>query len=142
MTRTVNNSQDILDSRDVIARLDELESGREELSEALDDADGAGEVDDARQALSEWDEENAEELRALKALAAEGEGSPDWMHGETLIRETYFKEYAQQLAEDCGMLENADTWPGRCIDWKQAAKELKQDYFSVDFDGVDYWVRA
>lgn len=114
--REISNSQDVIDSRDVIARIEYLE-GTE-------------------------DEEEQAELAVLKALAEEGEGSPDWPHGETLIRDSYFKTYAQQLAEDCGMLKDTNTWPGRCIDWDQAVDELKQDYISVSFDGVDYWIRA
>ena len=33
-------------------------------------------------------------------------------------------------------------WPYSCIDWEQAAEELQQDYMSVEFDGVTYWMRA
>ena len=29
-----------------------------------------------------------------------------------------------------------------CIDWAQAARELRMDYTSVDFDGVTYWIRS
>ena len=32
-------------------------------------------------------------------------------------------------------------WPNTCIDWDQAAGELKMDYSAVDFDGVTYWIR-
>ena len=70
------------------------------------------------------------------------EGSPDWEHGETLIRDSYFEEYAQELAESCGMVNASAQWPARCIDWEQAASELKMDYMSVDFDGIEYWIRA
>ena len=115
-TKELTNREDIIDSRDVIARIDALE-GTE-------------------------DEDEQAELAALKALAEEGEGSPDWTFGETLIRDSYFQRYAQELAEDCGMLKDSNEWPGRCIDWEQAADELKQDYMEVDFDGVTYWIRA
>ena len=33
-------------------------------------------------------------------------------------------------------------WPFNCIDWEKAAEELQQDYMSIDFDGVTYWMRS
>lgn len=108
---TPTNSDNVIDSRDVI---DAIENG---------DLEG-------------------EELKALEDLAEEAEGSPDWPHGETLIRDSYFEDYARELAEDTGMVKGNEDWPLRHIDWEAAADELKGDYFSVDFDGVDYWIRS
>lgn len=124
MTSTkIDNSQDLIDSRDVIARIAELGENWEIGGDDFETAD-------------------LEELKALKALAEEAKDyAPDWEHGETLIRDTYFQEYAQELAEDCGLLENCNKWPATCIDWKQAAEELQQDYTEVDFDGRAYWIR-
>jgi len=120
MARTAPaNTDDILDSRDIMARIEELEESGEDRTE-----------------------QETEELRALQALTEEACGSPDWEHGETLIRDTYFKSYAQELAEDIGAIDRNASWPSRCIDWEQAADELKQDYFSADFDGVTYWIRS
>jgi hypothetical protein len=124
MNTPPTNMDDVIDSRDVIERIEELEA---ELAPAIN-VGGA-------------DADEIEELTTLKALAEEGEGSPDWEYGETLIRDSYFEEYAQQLAEDCGMVVETG-WPNNCIDWKQAAEELQQDYMSVEFDDVEYWIRA
>src|SRR2546425_11935801 len=118
MCNAPSNSDDVIDSRDIIERI--------ELLDGLDDRD----------------ELEASELAALKALEEESSGSPDWKHGETLIRDSYFEDYTQQLAEDCGMLKDATSWPLTCIDWDEAADLLKQDYFSVEFDGVTYWIRS
>lgn len=142
--RSVDNGQDILDSRDVIKRCEELQAERDALQSELDDA--AAEWSDARGAaedeLADWDCEYGRELAALNRLCDEGERTADWVHGETLIRDTYFETYARELAEDIGALENCNHWPATCIDWERAAHELQADYFTVDFDGVDYWVRA
>lgn len=126
------NTADIIDSRDVIARIDELEG-------ECDDLYPDGWDDDTEE--SEDDMGELSELRILLSLQDEA-GGGDWSYGEALIRDTYFKDYARQLAEDIGALENTDAWPGRCIDWDQAAEELQQDYTSVDYDGVEYWIRA
>ena len=158
----ISNSEDVIDSRDVIARIDELESERQDLvdevdsavqtvADASDDTSALSEeeveeareaLDKANDALSEWDADNAEELATLTALAEEGGSSPDWPHGETLIRYSYFKESAQQLAEDIGAINPNASWPNDCIDWDEATRQLKFDYSSVDFDGVEYWIRS
>ena len=84
-TTAINNYEDIIDSRDIIARIDDLESY------------------DA----SDLDDDEREELKALKELAEEASGyAADWLYGETLIRDSYFKEYAQQLAEDIGAINS------------------------------------
>jgi len=140
--REISNNEDVIDSRDVIARIEELEGERECLVEDLTEQANTPDAQSAVDALSEWDEENGAELKALKSLADEAAGyASDWQYGETLIRDSYFEDYAQQLAEDIGAIDKAASWPNTCIDWKQAARELQQDYTQVDFDGVAYWVR-
>ena len=126
--RDIHNNQDIIDSRDVIERLAELESDREDSNE-----DGT---------LKEWYVENGEEYESIKALVEDASRSPDWKYGEALIRRSYFQDYAQELAEDCGMMPKDLSWPCTCIDWEQAARELEADYFGVNFGGVGYLIRA
>lgn len=143
---SVDNTTDVIDSRDVIARLEALEV---ELDDAWSGQCERTEGDD----FSAWVLEMAEnhegtlqdaaiEYRALYALAAHGEDySPDWQHGATLVRDSYFREYAMDLAEDIGAVNSEASWPNNCIDWDQAARELRMDYTAVEFDGVTYWVR-
>jgi len=166
MSDTISNFDDLVDSRDVISRIEELESDRqslvdmiaeaeEELVDAVDDTSVIAdfepnivdklkeEIEESRKELEEWDEsDDAEELEILKSLAEEASYSPDWAYGKTLIRDSYFEEYAQQLAEDIGAINREASWPNDCIDWSQAAEELQQDYSSVDFDGETYWIRS
>ena len=119
----INNSLDIIDSRDVIARIDEL-------------TEFAGEGGDG------LDTDERDELDALLFLENQAADSPDWEYGELLIRDSFFKEYAQEFAEDVGAVDvSVTSWPLYCIDWERAARELKSDYFRVDFGGVDYWLR-
>lgn len=87
-TREVSNSEDVLDSRDIIAHIEELE-GYDKPSEAEQD-----------------------ELTTLKALAEEATGySGDWKYGATLIRDSYFEEYARELAKDVGAIKDDMSWP-------------------------------
>lgn len=121
MTREIRNIDDVIDSRDVIARIEELR----EMSES-----------------AEWTTDDNDELTALEALAEQGEQyAPDWAYGETLIRDSYFQDYAEELAEDIGAVNKNATWPNNFIDWEAAADALKQDYTDIEFDGVTYWIR-
>jgi exoribonuclease II len=115
---SIDKYEDVIYSRDLNARIEWLESN--------DDKD---------------DDEKAE-LAALVALKAEAEGySSDWQYGATLIRDSYFRDYAQELAEDIGAIDHNAQWPNACIDWDQAARELQMDYSAIEFDGITYWVR-
>jgi len=126
MPDTFSNADDFVDSRDVIQRIDELETMR----------------DDEEQAEGDFTEDDAEELRILAALAEEAEGYiPDWNYGEQLIRESYFTDYARELADDIGAIDRNADWPLSHIDWDAAAEQLKMDYVEVDFDGVTYLAR-
>ena len=117
---TISNFDDIIDSRDVLERINELV-----------------------EQLPELDEDGRNELAALDALRKQGEDyAAGWDHGETLIRDSYFKEYAQELAEETGAIKNSDiSWPYTCIDWDMAARDLQGDYSAIEFSGVTYWVR-
>ena len=66
----------------------------------------------------------------------------DYEYGATLIRDSHFREYAMELAEEnIGAIPKEYTWPISCIDWGQAVRELQHDYYPVDFNGVTYWTR-
>jgi len=134
----VSNTEDKMDSRDVIARIEDLEA---ELEGGYIDGETGVYMSDDDGDFIDMDDEY-EELTALKALAAEAEDVCDWAGGEALIRDTYFKEYAEHYAEDIGAVANESQWPLYHIDWEAAADDLQQDFSSVDFDGVEYWVRS
>ena len=120
MSRQISNSEDLIDSRDIIERIEDLQ------------------ID-----IDSLDSDEKEELDTLIELQSQCEDySPDWQYGESLIRNSYFKEYAQELAEDIGAIPSDLNWPACHIDWDEAADHLKMDYTSVDFDGVEYWIRS
>jgi hypothetical protein len=127
MTTDITNSDDVIDSRDVIARIEELEAERD----SFEDGDWA-----------EASPDEAAELATLQALAKDGENyADDWQYGATLVRDSYFEQYAEELAADIGAIDPKASWPLNCIDWEAAADQLKIDYTAIDFDGVTYWVR-
>lgn len=155
----IDNSQDIIDSRNIIARIEELEEQREDLQNdieeltnnldalATDDEEIQSckeQIENAKKSLIEWDESEGQELEALKALADQCEGYGDWENGESLLRDSYMdEEWAKQELEDLGYISNDLPYLIESnINWKGVLEDLQQDYMEVDFDGVTYWMRA
>lgn len=138
----IDNSADIIDSRDVEARIEYLTTELTDANEAdgnnvpfLDWLSATAENDDATL------QDAARELLALESLRDNAASyCPDWHHGAALIADSYFEDYARDVHEDING-RGVTGWPYDYIDWERAAEALKMDYASVDFDGVTYWVR-
>jgi hypothetical protein len=128
----ISNSDDMIDVRDVIARVEELEAAKEAYADRMDD----------------WqaNADNAEELEKLSALLNDlaGYGGDEQWRGDwypiTLIRDSYFVEAMRELCEDIGDFPNGVP-SYYVIDWEATARNLRADYSSVEFDGVTYWYR-
>lgn len=202
MSNQITCFDDVIDSRDVIARIDELEGDlqarfdteqeeqRDALKETLEagyagygpnvgadeknmrsfenwlddivndegsglqeqglayldllDADGEDFDDAWLGGVADGDHDmqaEAEELRTLLSLAAEAGDCGDWKYGATLVRESHFTDYCEELCKDIGDLPK--DIPGYLvIDWEATADNLKADYSEVDFAGVDYLIRS
>lgn len=120
---------EIIDSRDIISRYDELTGIHNDLTSALEAAgedlnefiketsspdfikneDDAltlkelnAEVKNAQDFLSDFlQSDDWYELKLLEKVVRYGEESPDWSYGETLIHKDYFTDYTKQLIEEC-----------------------------------------
>lgn len=126
VTTDISNYADTLDTLDIIERLDDINAALENFSADYSD----------KQERNDW----LLEQKTLTVLLEEvGDES---CHGVTLIRDSYFKTYAMELADEIGAYDRDLKWPLTCIDWDQAARELRYDYTSVDYDGVTYWFQS
>jgi hypothetical protein len=135
MTNNIDTNDDLIDVRDVIARVEQLRASLSNDPFRGFDRDPADVADERS------------ELATLESLLAElaGNGGDEQWEGSwypvTLIRDSYFEDYARELAEDIGAVSVVAPWPTYCIDWERAARDLRMDYSSVEFDGVTYWTR-
>jgi hypothetical protein len=120
------HTSSILDTRDLLDELREL-AGGDELN-----------IDEAH--VSSLGEDERGRLDGLLDLMSEV--GDEFQHGVALIPEDEFVDYAREFAEGIGALPESNQWPAYCIDWEYAARELRMDYSSVTFDGVDYLFRA
>ena len=113
------NTDNVIDSRDIIERIEELE---------------------ALIADNEATQGDISEFETLTILQKECEEySSDWSYGESLIRRSYFEQYMDEIVEDCYELpKDLPYWMTIKLDYDA----LEQDYISVDFDGVEYLIRS
>lgn len=162
MTRTKDitdfQGSDIIDVRDVIERVTELRDERDALEEsykdceseyagASSDADIAEKkesMEEASESLTDFNDDNGVELKALEALLDDlkGNGGDEQWDGDwypvTLINESYFKEAMDEMLEDIGDIpKDLPCYLTITVDYDV----LKTDYASTEFDGVTYWYR-
>lgn len=142
MPAKFTNSDDIIDVRDVIARVETLEALRQPGPVDLgDDEDNSTDQDSLFAELATLEDL----LSQLCGSGLCGSGGDEEWRGDwypvTMIADWYFRDYAQELADDIGAINSDATWPNNCIDWDKAARDLRMDYISVEFYGRTYWVR-
>jgi hypothetical protein len=138
-----SSSSDVIDSRDVIARIDELRDTLMDVG-VIVETDGKETIDPVKRESHSLETEEYEELLELQKQAS---SSPDWEYGESLINEKYFTSYIEELINDCYEMPkeiNSGNWPYRHmkIDYEAAAEEAKADYFEVTFFGHAFLIRA
>ena len=158
-------SQDVWDTRDLIALIEHLEEEAEvpedyEVQPVVTDGPGVSvcgtcrlmwddsvstsrtPVPSGRCPFEVW-HDPIEDLARARKLGEECECLADYPYGEAVIADSYFEQYARELADDLGYTDNRErAWPYTHIDWTGAAKALQQDYTSIEFEGRTFWARA
>lgn len=132
---------DLVNTRDIIGRIEEIE---------LEYTDDEGELADQ----DTWTPEDRLEWRGLSEIIEEV--GDEARHGVTLINEGYFTEYArdwyadtygntyqrydsrQYKRVDVTWDELMSTLPFSCIDWERVAQEVYSDYSQLEIDGTTY----
>mgnify|MGYP006377584201 FL=1 len=113
-----------IDGRAIQARIDELE------------------------ALDAPTEEESAELADLVAFLHEAmQYNSDADAGETIIAESHFVDYIEEIIDDCYALPKELTsgeWPYRhiTINYEAAAEEAKADYAELTFRGRNFYIQA
>lgn len=146
MPTTISNDDELVNARDVIARIEELKKIQQEHEAELATLkrSASHDANTRIETLKESKQDIEAELETLESLAEEvGVYDTEWEKDSVLIRDSYFKEYAQEQAKGTTPLPDEvswDEWPLSCIDWERVARQLKTDYSPIEFDGVTYWV--
>jgi len=113
------SNKQVIDSRDIIERLQELEDDIENLDES--------------------DKEELEVLREFKNAFGDHD---DWKRGIAIINRSYFVEHVKELLADIGIPENLENFPSYiAIDWDATANNIERDYSSYDINGTEFLAR-
>lgn len=136
--------QDYVSGSDVVARIEDLKDDRDlwVLDKMLGDEDAPIEL--VTYWEGRWADEfpdEAAELKELQEFHEEATGYSGDGDDYTAIADSYFEEYAQQLAEDIGAIKSDAGWPLMHIDWEAAANALKVDYTEVTLRSTEFQIR-
>lgn len=122
----------IIDVRDIIARVESLRADQENHTEEPN--------------MGHFSDEEAEELETLESLLSDlcgNDGDEQWegdWYPVTLIRESHFKQSMDEMLEDIGEMPRTGKIPAYMsivIDYEM----LKQDYQECEFGGFTYYYR-
>lgn len=133
---TLFETEDEDEAREYLNHLPDVETGRyyiEQVGPEECDFDWDDEDQARYDALLEFESDLGHELRYF------GDNLEP-----TMILESTFDLYAEELASDLGYMsdERTSSWPFNHIDWDAAAAELKHDYSSYEFDGETWLIRS
>jgi|TARA_Y100000033_G_scaffold22396_1_gene21154 hypothetical protein len=91
---------------------------------------------------------DSDRIKAIKELKYEvvndGGNPDDWECGIIFIHEDDFTEYCEELAYDCGYLENLrreENPLAYCVDWDKWARDCAVNYAQIEFEGKTYLYR-
>jgi hypothetical protein len=125
MQTQLDLTADIIDLRDIIARVEELDPEYSDIKLTDDEAKELAEL----QAI----------LDDLKGYGGDEQWRGDW-YPVTLICDSYFTDYAREMLHDCGDIPR-DIPHYIEIDWDATARNIRVDYTPTEIDGVTYWYR-
>jgi len=120
MTNFTQNDigNEFLDVRDIIERFEEIEDSVEDKDEA---------------------EQLREILNELEGYGGDEQWRGSW-YPITLIRDSYFTEYAMEMLSDIGDLP-AEIPHYIAIDKEATARNIQVDYSSIEIGDYTYWYR-
>lgn len=124
-TTQLDLTADIIDVRDIIARVEELDPEYSDIKLTDDEAKELAEL----QAI----------LDELKGYGGDEQWRSDW-YPVTLIADSHFTDYAREMLEDCGEIPR-DIPSYIEIDWEATARNVRTDYTPIEIDGSTYWYR-
>lgn len=115
---------DVIDTRDLQDRLEEIEYDLESLDLSADERNDL-----------------MVELKAIQEVKAEVDGyaGDTFQDGVQLIAEQDFPEYIQELLEEVGDVPKLPSYVQ--VDWDATAENLRVDYTEVEFEGTTYLFR-
>jgi hypothetical protein len=139
---SVSSNDNFIDPSDVELEADEFNSDIEEKKEEIQELkDEVHKTVDFESQLETLEQELADiELEAKDILELHSD-CEDYARGSSLINESYFTNYCEEFAYDCGEIDR-DSSMSIYIDWDKYAEDCKMDYTTITFEGTDFYVQG
>lgn len=138
--------QDIIDTRDLIEKRDELkqsilDSFLETFEHYEDQTDDFDDILFDEEEIQSWKEDWEDELEQIEEINnIEDSIGSEFDYGVTLVREDYWEDYVEDLLVEIGYLpKDLPSWIE--IDWEATANNVKVDYTEVEYQGQTYYGR-
>lgn len=146
-TTTLDLTADIIDIRDIIERIEELEEQTAGIRSGspLSPTEFLKAYRSFHYPKEGYSDSVLAELATLTAIMEElkGNGGDEQWRGDwypvTLIRDHYFTDYCREFVQDIGDLPK-DIPAYIAIDWDATADNLRVDYSSIEITYNDRWV--
>jgi hypothetical protein len=136
-------STQVLDTRDLIERRDELKEGilnsfLETFEHYKERTESFEDILFEEEEIQEWKEDWEDDLQEIDQInEIEYTLGREFEYGVTLVREDYWEEYVEDLLVEIGYLpKDLPCWIE--IDWVSTAYNVKQDYEEVLYQGDTY----
>lgn len=149
----MNFSDNVIDTRDIQDRIDEINDEIDTLKEEINDLsneidDLEEEEEDGNQSLIDEKLDDIDDKKGeievlqeeLKQLLEIKDEVPEFEDGNTLINADYWVEYCEELCKDCGYLSSDLPWWIE-IDWEKTAENIAVDYSIVEIQGETFYYR-
>jgi hypothetical protein len=140
-------STQVLDTRDLIERRDELkqsvlDSFLETFEHYKERTESFEDILFNEEEIQDWKEDWSDEIDEICQIDnIEDTLSSEFEYGITLVREDYWEEYVEDLLIEIGYLpKDLPCWIE--IDWVSTAYNVKQDYDEVEYQGDMYFGRC
>ena len=136
-------STQVLDTRDLIERRDELKEGilnsfLETFEHYKERTESFEDILFEEEEIQEWKEDWEDDLQEIDQIdKIEYTLGNEFEYGVTLVREDYWEEYVEDLLIEIGYLpKDLPCWIE--IDWASTAYNVKKDYEEVLYQGDTY----
>jgi hypothetical protein len=136
-------STQVLDTRDLIERRDELKEGilnsfLETFEHYKERTESFEDILFEEEEIQEWKEDWEDDLQEIDQIdKIEYTLGSEFEYGVTLVREDYWEEYVEDLLVEIGYLpKELPCWIE--IDWVSTAYNVSQDYEEVLYQGDTY----
>lgn len=146
MRRDFSWGDELLDSREVMNKYEDLKSEYDDLVDAVDEADTPEAKEEAQEALNEFNTSfDKDELDTLAIVVEQGSHCKGFDHGTPLIHESYFETYIKNDIDELypfpeGIDTNVWPWNHLAFDYASAAEDIKPDYTTIEADGHTYYL--